>query len=396
VWALSLIALAGAGALATAQPQPLPSIVLTKTVGTDPATCAASDAITLVGGGNATYCFVLMNSGGLTLSVHDLVDSQLGTILQDFIYPLAPGASTFVTRTALVTSTTVNTATWAAADSLTPTIVVTTTDIATATVIPAQPSIVLTKTVGTDSAVCAATDVITLLGGGEVTYCYTVLNTGNVTLSLHDLVDTQLGAILQGFAYALAPGASAFVTETTLITGTTVNFADWTASDQVSPTVVISTSDVATATVVPAQPSIVLTKTVGTDPTVCAGTGMITIVNQYQANVYYCYQVLNTGDITLTVHDLVDSELGTLLAAFPYSLGPGASYFVTQSATLTETTANTATWTAGLAGIASATADGEATVDFQSIIIPVLSRTGIALLLLLVAAAGLVLLRRLS
>ena len=143
-------------------------------------------------------------------------------------------------------------------------------------------------------------------------------------------------------------------------------------------------------------PSIVLTKTVGTDPTVCAGTGMITIVNQYQANVYYCYQVLNTGDITLTVHDLVDSELGTLLAAFPYSLGPGASYFVTQSATLTETTANTATWTAGLAGIASATADGEATVNFQSIIIPVLSRTGIALLLLLVAAAGLVLLRRLS
>ena len=48
--------------------------------------------------------------------------------------------------------------------------------------------------------------------GTPVTYCYTVTNTGAVALDFHTLVDDQLGTVLDNFFYALAPGASVFVT----------------------------------------------------------------------------------------------------------------------------------------------------------------------------------------
>jgi hypothetical protein len=103
------------------------------------------------------------------------------------------------------------------------------------------PAIELVKTVGTDPSICAGTNEIMVQTGTEVTYCYTVENTGNVTLNNHDLDDTGLGSILSGFPYALTPGASAFLTETAVISVTTVNTATWTAYNA-------GPSDLATAT----------------------------------------------------------------------------------------------------------------------------------------------------
>ena len=91
------------------------SIAFTITVGTDPATCAMTKRLTLpVEGGEVTYCYRVVNSGNITLTRHTLVDDLLGTILSDFPFPLSPAASVFLTRTALITTTTVNTATWTA------------------------------------------------------------------------------------------------------------------------------------------------------------------------------------------------------------------------------------------------------------------------------------------
>ncbi len=112
------------------------------------------------------------------------------------------------------------------------------------------PSIILTKTVGTDPAVCAPTSVITLPTGGEATYCYKVKNTGAVTLTLHDLVDDQLGTILSGELVDLEPGVSAWVTRSATITQTTVNTATWTAYNPGS-TAVVSSIDSATVIVPP-------------------------------------------------------------------------------------------------------------------------------------------------
>jgi hypothetical protein len=114
-------------------------------------------------------------------------------------------------------------------------------------------------------------------------------------------------------------------------------------------------------------PSIVLTKTVGLDPDVCALTDSIIIpAGGGGTEVTYCYMVENTGNVTFTNHTLVDTELGTILTNEPVDLGPGATYFLTRTVLITQTTVNTATWTAtagtlGSGGI-SATATDSATV----------------------------------
>ena len=119
----------------------------------------------------------------------------------------------------------------------------------------------------------------------------------------------------------------------------------------------------------PPAPAIVLTKTVGLDSATCATTDTINVpAGNGGTDVYYCYEVMNTGNITLSLHDLVDSELGTLLTGFPFDLAPGASVDsvtagLVASATITQTTVNSATWTAFNNSQETASASASATVN---------------------------------
>jgi choice-of-anchor B domain-containing protein len=90
-------------------------------------------------------------------------------------------------------------------------------------------SIELVKTVGSEAGVCAATTSISVPAGTEVTYCFEVTNNGDVTLVAHDLVDSELGVLLDGFAFELEPGASTTITATATVDTGTVNHATWTA-----------------------------------------------------------------------------------------------------------------------------------------------------------------------
>ncbi len=324
---------------------PEPAITLDKTVGTDDSVCATTDEITLpYGGGDVTYCYEVTNTGDVTLNLHDLDDSELGSLLSGFNYALAPGASAFITETTNIAVTTVNTATWTAYNTGGPSVQAT--DAATVTVEGPAPAIVLTKTVGTDTTVCATSDAITVPANTDVTYCYTVENTGNTPFNKHDLTDSELGALLTNFPYVLAPGASVFVTETATIAVTTVNTATWYAENV--PTEGFPSAqatDTATVTVASAGPAIDLVKTVGTVPGVCAATDSIVVTAGTE--VYYCYQVENTGDVTFNFHDLVDDQLGTILNDLPYVLAPGAfSPQVIIPDTPMATVTNVGTWTA--------------------------------------------------
>lgn len=91
--------------------------------------------------------------------------------------------------------------------------------------------IILTKTVGTDPSLCATTDDITVTIGTEVIYCYTVTNNTAVALDYHTVEDTDLGVVLNQFPYALAPGASTFITQSSLPFESTTNMATWTAEN---------------------------------------------------------------------------------------------------------------------------------------------------------------------
>ncbi len=74
------------------------------------------------------------------------------------------------------------------------------------TVAGSGPAIELNKTVGTAPGVCAAGDSVTVTAGTEVYYCYQVENTGDVTFNFHDLVDSELGTILNDLGHARGDG----------------------------------------------------------------------------------------------------------------------------------------------------------------------------------------------
>ena len=217
----------------------VPEIELTKTVGTDHTTCASTDSLTLPAtGGEVTYCYTVENTGSITLTNHTLVDDQLGTILNNFAYDLAPSASVFITETVLITQTTVNSATWTA-DNGSQTAVASAT--ATVTVPIANPSIILTQTVGLDPTVCANTNAITLpYGGGDVTFCFTVENTGDITLTHHYVAENLLGVVLNNVPYDLAPNATTFVTGTVHISQTYTSGSVWQAFIDGSPVPILA------------------------------------------------------------------------------------------------------------------------------------------------------------
>ena len=329
-----------------------PAISLVKTVGVDPHACATSDSIQVLPGAQVTYCYEVTNTGDIPLTTHDLVDDQLGALLNDFNFSLEPGASTFITQSATINVDVTNSATWtASAGSFS----VEASDGASVNVI--TPAIELVKTVGTDAHACAATDSLQVLSGAQVTYCYAVTNTGDVTLTTHDLADDQLGDVLSGFAHDLAPGGSFFITATATITQDVTNSAAWTAAGGGFSA---EASDSASVDVV--APAISLVKTVGTQANACATSDTIEVTEGSQ--VVYCYTVSNTGDVTLNVHDLADDMLGSVLSDYSYDLLPGASLSITATASVTVDTTNTASWTAWF-GEFSATATDTATVTVK-------------------------------
>lgn len=113
-----------------------------------------------------------------------------------------------------------------------------------------------------------------------------------------------------------------------------------------------------------AAPSINVAKTVSDDGS-CGVSNTISV--PYGSVVTYCYQVENTGDITLTQHTVVDDMLGTLLSAAPYDLAPGGTFSFTTDYTLTvESVTNVMTWTAFITGTqVSASGSASATVTGQ-------------------------------
>lgn len=270
-------------------PPPAISINLDKTVGTNPNVCAITDSVTLpFFGGPVTYCYKVTNTGNTSLNSHTLVDDHLGTLLNNFPFTLGPGASTFITQTATIAQTTTNSATWTATNG---TNTANDTDTAVVNVPVPAPAVNLIKTVGTNPNVCAPTDSVTLpYGGGNVTYCYTIQNTGNITLTGHTLTDDHLGTILNNMAYTLAPGASTFVTVTTNVANTTTNTGVWTAVLTGAPvSVSASDSDTALVTVQPPAPILGVSATSFTSvqPTNVQMTQTLTLSNIGTGNLVW-------------------------------------------------------------------------------------------------------------
>ncbi len=199
-------------------------------------------------------------------------------------------------------------------------------------------SLSLSKTVGTNSGVCATMDSITVGMETLVTYCYEATNTGNENLVLHTVIDDDFGTLLSNFPYVLAPEASAFFTHTAAALQTANFAAKWRSATSGG----VSAEYVDSAEVIVVTPSLEIKKTVGTDPSVCATTEVVYVPSGTQ--VTYCYEVTNTGMTDLVKHWLTDNELGSILNAFSYNLTPAASAFLTQTVTAVVSSNASAIW----------------------------------------------------
>lgn len=121
--AASLILLTPVGSRA------ISSLTLSKTVGTNPASCAADTGITVKSGTDVTYCYTAAWSSGQTFTSHTLVDTELGNLppgswggTNSPPFPagsqLGPYTGPLVfTSTVNLTATTTNCATWTATNS---------------------------------------------------------------------------------------------------------------------------------------------------------------------------------------------------------------------------------------------------------------------------------------
>jgi hypothetical protein len=130
----------------------------------------------------------------------------------------------------------------------------------------------------------------------------------------------------------------------------------------------------------PAQPtrrtarqaaSIVVTKTVGLTGNDCGTSDVITVTAG--TDVYFCFQVRNTGAVTLTHHTVVDDKIGVRLDNQIITLTPDlastAEAFFTAVVRINDTLFNTVTWTATDGGEIAATATDTSTVLVPTILV---------------------------
>ncbi|MEU9833633.1 hypothetical protein AB0D67_19110 [Streptosporangium sp. NPDC048047] len=290
-------------------------------------------------GRTVTYSYAITNTGNTTLTsigAEDTVFSGTGTppVITCPVTTLAPQASTTCTGTYTVTpadvdaGSVVNTAT---ASGTPPTGPAVTSDPSTATLtIPFAPELALLKT-AFPSAVTEA--------GSIVTYSYRVTNIGNRTLTgvtAEDIAFSGTGTppVITCPVTTLAPGASTTctgpytVTQADIDAGSIVNTATASGTPPGGGTI---TSDPSTATVTGQPgPHIELLK-----------TAFPTSVGQAGRTVTYSYQVVNTGNVTLTDVNAVDtafSGTGTppMITCPVTTLAPSESTTCTGTYTVTQ------------------------------------------------------------
>lgn len=263
-----------------------PGITLTKSA--SPTTYTASDD-------TIGYSFVVTNTGDDTLSNLTISDAKLAAPANCPVTALAAGASTTCTGTHTITQadrnagSIVNTAkaitTSSAGDLVTAEDSVTVTNGASA-----APALTLTKT-STSASFSGAGDVIP--------YTFTVVNTGDVTVSNISIDDTQVDGAVTCQATSLSPDDT-----TTCVGRHTVTSADVSAGQVVNvatatgtPSRGTLTSPTATLTVPYVFSEITIVKTSQEDT--AAGVG---------SNVTFDLRIINTGNTTLdnvTVDDTI-------------------------------------------------------------------------------------------
>lgn len=198
----------------------------------------------------------------------------------------------------------------------------------------------LRVTLSNQPNVCGTETTVTVVPNTPVTICYTLHNSGSMTLTRHTLSDTWVGQVLTN-EELLLPGGDTYVIKRTFVPPYPLSIlASWTATSIQGEMGFAQ----ATATVNVVNPKLGLVATVGKAANVCATTKTVTI--NYGETVTYCVTVTNQGDIPLDTHTLVDSVWGERFKNEARLLAPGATYSYLYEVTPQRTRQSSVTWTA--------------------------------------------------
>lgn len=312
------------------------AIMITKTVGlaTD---CAVTQTLVIAAPTEVVYCYVIVNTGDVTLTKHSFVDDKIGIFGTDYEYRLPPfkdnvlGAA-FFTQPALVEESIHNLFQWTATDDNGENEA---SDMDDAWVV--IPTVALTTTLSIDPSTCGQDQILSTFPQTEVTICYTIKNTNPITLFTHTVKDSSKGLLLDNLFVPLGPEEEYIIKRSMIATETTSSIITWTATTNNGVTAQ------AIDTIRVQVPSMSLQATVGAGTTECPTTDTITVTIDTMITI--CYLTTNTGGDLLEYHTISDTLYG-VYSGFHAPLAPDSSLGVTITVPATQTSIVTAMWSA--------------------------------------------------
>jgi uncharacterized repeat protein (TIGR01451 family) len=313
-------------------------------------------------GTKVTYCFNVKNTGDSFLDSIALVNDKLAHT--QTVPRLAPGVSTMISIQRTITGSTDNIVKVTGNPTLETGVDipnqpdVTASDTSSVVQLAYIPAVEVANTVylGSKESLACDKSLEFVQGpfGSDVTYCFTVKNSGNTYLKDIKLDDIELGFKDSTSIKLLAPGASALVftggkiskpmQNTVMVTATPSKESGESLAMQD-----VKSSDPSSVGRIANKPSIQIENKVfigEVDDNYC-GTDMAKkmVSDIYMTDVVYCLRVNNTGDTYLADVTIVDGALeynGTLSAP----LAPGASELIVVPGKIVGDLRNVATVTA--------------------------------------------------
>jgi uncharacterized repeat protein (TIGR01451 family) len=303
-------------------------------------------------GDRVTYTYTIRNTGNVSLNSLALSDNKIGTVTPAKT-TLASGESTTATATYTVLEGDLpgpltNVVTITARDSQNQPVTTT----ATATV---------TLSYVASMAATKVPSSTTVPVGGQVTYTYTIVNTGNVSLNGLALSDDKIGTVTP-VKTTLASGESTTATATYTVLesdlpGPLTNIVTVTATDSQNQPVTTTT-----------RATVALTYTTKLDVTKEASTNSAAV----GSTITYSYTIRNSGSVTINGLTMNDDRLGVITLP-SNTLAPGANVTVTRAHLVVEadlpgpiTNKVTVTGTDSQRNPASATATATVTLTYTS------------------------------
>jgi hypothetical protein len=218
-------------------------------------------------GETIVYTYRITNSGALPFTALSAVDESLGAVSLDVsslgVGEVATGVLSYTVGADDLPGPLVNIVTITATPQVGEDVVMS----ATISVDLVQAAFAFSKTVGIMGIEPECTEAVNMQVpiSTTVVYCYTITNTGSETLTTHTLVDDQLGILLDGALFDVAPGASFRVTQTQTLFASVTNVATWQAGYAGSDNATIDTAGVASIAALPAANTVQATVIISDD-----------------------------------------------------------------------------------------------------------------------------------